>query len=241
MGKIGSKVVKLIFFINIMKLGVLFSGGKDSCLALHKVLDEGNEVRFLLNIVSDNEDSFMFHKQDLGLLAAQAERLGIEMVSVKSEGIEGEELNDLRELIGKVADDVDGIVVGGIASSYQGKRVKDICDEFGLEFVAPLWDYEPERVWRELLDEGFEVMMIKIACDGIGREWLSRVIDEEALVELRVLSKRFGFRMDFEGGEAESCVLNMPEYSSRIEIDFEVESEGEFRHFVRDVKIKSKI
>ncbi len=43
--------------------------------------------------------------------------------------------------------------------------------------------------------------------------------------------------MDFEGGEAESCVLNMPEYSSRIDIDFDVVSEGEFRHLMRNVKV----
>lgn len=230
-----------------MKVAVLFSGGKDSCLALHKVLfskddsdkpKAGDEVLFLLNVFPKNEDSFMFHKQDFGLLKAQADRLGIEMISVESKGVEEEELGDLRELIGRVSDSVEGIVVGGIASSYQGKRVKRICDEFGLKFFAPLWDYEPERLWEELLREGFEVVMIKIACDGIGKEWLGRVIDEGALGELRGLSERYKFRMDFEGGEAETVVLNMPEYSSRIEIGFDVESEGEFRHLMRRVVVK---
>jgi len=221
-----------------MKLAVLFSGGKDSSLALHKVLKQGDKVSFLLNIFPKNSDSFMFHKQNFGLLEAQVERLGIEMISIESEGRKEEELGDLRKLVGRVSDLVEGIVVGGIASSYQGTRVKKICDEFGLKFVAPLLDYEPERLWGELLDEGFEVVMIKIACDGIGSEWLGRVIDREALVELRNLAEKYKFRLDFEGGEAESCVLNMPEYSSRIDIDFEVESEGEFRHFMRDVEVK---
>ena len=65
-----------------MKLAVLFSGGKDSCLALHKVLEKGYDVKYLLNIFSKNRDSFMFHKQDGGLLGAQIERLGIESVFV---------------------------------------------------------------------------------------------------------------------------------------------------------------
>ena len=220
-----------------MKLAVLFSGGKDSSLALHKVLKRGEDVRFLLNIVSENEDSFMFHKQDFDLLNIQIKRLGIDAVSVRTKGEKEKELEDLRELIGKVKNDVDGIVVGGIASSYQGSRVKKICDEFGLEFVAPLLDYEPERLWKELLEEGFEVVMIKIACDGIEKEWLGRVIDEDALGELRALSKKYKFRMDFEGGEAESCVLNMPEYSKRIDIDFEIESEGKYRHLMRNVRV----
>jgi len=213
----------------------LFSGGKDSSLALHKVLKRGDEVRFLLNIVSENEDSFMFHKQDFGLLDAQVERLGIDVISVGTKGEKERELEDLRELIGRVKDDVDGIVVGGIASSYQGTRVEKICEEFGLEFVAPILNYDPEELWKELLGEGFEVIMIKIACDGIGKEWLGRIIDNKALNELRDISKKYKFRMDFEGGEAESCVLNMPEYSKRIDIDFDVVSEGEHRHLMRNV------
>ena len=220
-----------------MKLAALFSGGKDSSLALHKVLKRGDEVKFLLNIVSENEDSFMFHKQDFGLFKAQVDRLGIEVISIGTKGEKEKELDDLRELIGKVSDKVEGIVVGGIASSYQGERVKKICDEFGLEFIAPLLNYEPEDLWKELLNEGFEVIMIKIACDGIGKEWLGRVIDAEALDELRVLSEKFQFRMDFEGGEAESCVLNMPEYRERIDIEFDVVSESECRHLMRNVRV----
>lgn len=232
------KVVKGAFFVFFMKVAVLFSGGKDSSLALHKVLKKGDDVKFLLNIFPKNEDSFMFHKQDSDLLRTQANRLGIEMISVESEGKKEKELEDLRVLIGKIKDEVEGIVVGGIASSYQGDRIKRICDEFNLEFVAPLLGYKSEKLWRELLDEGFEVIMIKIASIGIDKRWLGRVVDKKGLEELRGLSEKYRFRLDFEGGEAESCVLNMPEYSRRIDIDFRVESEGEFRHFIRDVVIK---
>lgn len=228
----------MIFSLRFMKVGVLFSGGKDSCLALHKVLQEGHEVKYLLNIYPKNQDSFMFHKQDLGLLNVQAKRLGIKIVSVKSEGIEGKELKDLRKLIGEIKGNVEGIVVGGIASSYQGKRVKKICDDLNLKFVAPLWDYEPEKLWEELFVEGFEVIMIKIACEGIDGSWLGRVINRENFEELKKLTKKYKFRLDFEGGEAETTILMMPEYSERIEIDFDVENEGEYRHLMKNIKVK---
>ncbi len=221
-----------------MKLAVLFSGGKDSCLALHKVLQEGYDVKYLLNVHTKNPDSFMFHKQDEKLLDTQVKRLGIEMISIKSEGIEEKEVEDLRRLILKIKKDVGGIAVGGIASSYQGKRIKKICDEFGLKFVAPLWDYDPERLWGELLREGFDVAMIKISCDGIEKEWLGKIISRENFNELKKLSEKYKFRLDFEGGEAETVVLNMPEYDKRIEIDFEIESEGEYRHFMKGVGVK---
>ena len=62
-------------------------------------------------------------------------------------------------------------------------------------------------------------------------------IDRETWIGMMAAIKR-QFGLDFEGGEAESCVLNMPEYSSRIDIDFDIESEGEFRHLMRNVVVK---
>lgn len=214
-----------------MKLGVLFSGGKDSCLALHKAKKE-HEIRYLLNVIPVNPDSFMFHKPYPKLLRKQAEMLDIELITVESKGEKEKELEDLKKLIEKVKEKVEGIVVGGIASSYQGKRIKKICEELGLDFVAPLWDYDSEDIWRELLDNGFKVILTKISCEGIGKEWLGRIIDEKRFEELRKLSEKHKFRVDFEGGEAESAVLGMPEFKKDIKIKFDIKDEGEYRHFI---------
>lgn len=221
------------------KCAVLFSGGKDSCLALHKVVGKSNppthpkfEIEYLLSVIPENFDSFMFHKPYLKLLEKQAEMLDIDLVVVRSEGVENKELDDLRELISKVKDEVEVIVVGGIASDYQGSRVKKICDELGLKFYAPLSGYSPEKVWEELLDEGFKVILTKVSCDGLGKEWLGCVIEGEGFEELQRLGEKYKFRIDFEGGEAESAVLRMPEFSKEIKVKFDVKSEGEYRHWI---------
>jgi len=215
-----------------MKLGILFSGGKDSCLALHKVLEAGHEVKYLLSILPENFDSFMFHKPDLNLLEKQAERLDIDLLVMKSEGVEEKEVEDMERLISQIKEDVDGIVVGGIASSYQGNRVKKVCDGLGLKFIAPLWDYCSDLVWKELLGEGFKVILTKVSCEGLSKEWLGNVIDEGRLWDLKKLGEKFKFRIDFEGGEAESAVLYMPEFSKEIKIKYDVKSEGEYRHWM---------
>ena len=44
-----------------MKLGVLFSGGKDSCLALHCTVAADHEVACLLTLLPERDDSWMFH------------------------------------------------------------------------------------------------------------------------------------------------------------------------------------
>jgi len=43
-----------------MKVGVLFSGGKDSCYASFLAKKAGYDICCLISIVSENPDSFMF-------------------------------------------------------------------------------------------------------------------------------------------------------------------------------------
>ena len=48
-----------------------------------------------------------------------AKELGIKLIVKKSKGEKEKELEDLKQLIMSIKDEIKGIVVGGIASSYQ--------------------------------------------------------------------------------------------------------------------------
>jgi len=215
-----------------MRLAALFSGGKDSCLALFKAKEEGHEVKYLLNINPKNSDSFMFHKPNLKLLKKQAENLGIPLIIQNSKGRKDEELKDLSGLIKKVKDKVDGIVIGGIASNYQGKRIKEIAEKFNLKVYSPLWDYTGEKLWQELLKNKFKVVLIKISCEGLPKEFLGKIITEEIFQKIKKLAEKYKFRVDFEGGEAETAVLFMPYFKKEIKIKGRIRSEGQYRHFL---------
>ncbi|MBD3253271.1 diphthine--ammonia ligase [Candidatus Pacearchaeota archaeon] len=216
---------------------ILFTGGKDSCLALHLAIKK-YQINYLLTIIPRNFDSFMFHKPYLNLLERQSENLGIDLLIKESEGVKEKELVDLESLIKEIRNKTDVIVVGGIASSYQGNRIKKICHKLGLKFYAPLWNYTPEKIWKELLDKKFKVILTKISCEGIPKEFLGMVIDRKKLEELRRLGERYKFRIDFEGGEAESAVLGMPEFKKDIIVKYKIKSENVYRHWIdiEDVK-----
>ena len=220
-----------------MKCAVLFSGGKDSCLALHKVLREGYEVKSLLAIIPETQESFMFHTPYLELLERQAKEIGINLITIKSKAEKEKELLDLEKLLEKVVGKVETIVVGGIASNYQGERVRKICDKLKLKFYAPLWGYSSEKVWEELFNNEFKVIITKIACEGIGPEFLGKVIDNQIYEKLLSLSKKYKFRIDFEGGEAETAVLGMPEFEKDIKIDFETIKEGNYNSVIKLNKV----
>ncbi len=212
-----------------MKVGVLFSGGKDSCLALHKFGIE--KIDCLLSLIPENLDSFMFHKPDLKLLKKQAEMLGKKLIIKKTSGKENLELKDLESLIKKSK--VNKLVIGGIKSCYQGERIKKICFELGVEVIAPLWNYGEDKLWGELLKNNFKVIITKIASEGISKDFLGKIIDEKTLEKLKKLAQKYKFRLDFEGGEAETSVLFMPGFSKEIRVSGAMESEGDYRHFLK--------
>jgi uncharacterized protein (TIGR00290 family) len=61
-------------------------------------------------------------------------------------------------------------------------------------------------------------MIVGVSAMGLDKEWLGRIIDKEALVRLAQLSKKHGFNLTFEGGEAETLVLDCPLYSKKLKI-----------------------
>ncbi len=108
-----------------MKLGVLFSGGKDSTLALH-LAAEKEQVACLITLVSRNPESYMFHTPNIEVTVLQAEALGLPMVSVETEGKKEEELADLERAIAEAKSKIwyrrrrdwsGGICVSGVAGS----------------------------------------------------------------------------------------------------------------------------
>ena len=217
-----------------MKTAVLFSGGKDSCLALHKYGRE--KINVLLSMLPENKDSFMFHAPIVKLLKKQADMLNLLLITEKTKGKEGEELKDLKNLIKKSK--INKLVIGGIKSNYQGNRIRKICKDLKIELIAPLWNYNEDELWSELLDNKFKVIITKIASQGIPKEFIGKIIDKKEFEKLKKLSKKYKFRMDFEGGDAETAVLWMPEFKKQINLDYNIESEGQYRHFLKLKKIK---
>ncbi|MBU0761748.1 MAG: TIGR00289 family protein, partial [Candidatus Altiarchaeota archaeon] len=100
-----------------MKLGVLFSGGKDSAYALYKAM-QSDEVVCLITIASKNDESYMFHTPNISMTRLQAEAIGLPNLVFETEGVKEEELADLEKAIEQAVKEygVEGIVTGAIES-----------------------------------------------------------------------------------------------------------------------------
>ena len=194
-----------------MKLGVLFSGGKDSAYAFYKAKKE-NEIAVLITIDSKNQDSYMFHTP-INKVKTIADKIKIPLITIETEGKKEEELEDLKEAIKKSINEykIEGIVTGAIASTYQSTRIQKICDELNILCFNPLWQKPQEELMNELLEKGFKIKIIKVAADGLDESWIGKIIDKKSLEELKELSKKYKFNIAGEGGEYESQVEEFPD------------------------------
>jgi diphthine-ammonia ligase len=201
-----------------MDAAVLFSGGKDSTLALYKAMSEGWNVKYLVSIFPESSESYMFHYPNVELTRMQAEAIGIPIITKATTGKKEKELEDLEGALASIKDEINAVVSGALASEYQKSRIDRICRSLGLKSHAPLWKRDPGGLWRFALVEGFEIIITGVACEGLGKEWLGRVIDEQSFEELKNLSGKYNFHLGFEGGEAETFVLNCPIFKKSVKI-----------------------
>ncbi|MFB6145091.1 MAG: diphthine--ammonia ligase [Candidatus Nanohaloarchaea archaeon] len=196
------------------RIAALTSGGKDSNAALYRVWRRNNEISCLVNIESENKESYMFDvRKGKDEIERQADILGIPLLRVNTEGEKEDELEDLREALRKALDkyDVEGVVAGALASTYQRDRVEKVAEEIGLKVFAPLWQENQENYMRWLVRKGFEVEITHIAARGLDDSWIGEVLDEDSVEELIELSQEYGFNAAGEGGEYETRVIGFPE------------------------------
>jgi ABC transporter with metal-binding/Fe-S-binding domain ATP-binding protein len=212
-----------------MRLGVLFSGGKDSTLALAKA-KEKNEVVCLITLISENKESYMFHTVNVGLTTLQAEALDLPIIQRVTEGRKEEELEDLKKAMqeAKTTFNIKGIVTGAIQSEYQAGRIRKICAELDLQCLNPLWKKDQKELLEEIVEEGYKTIISGVFAYPLDRSWLGREIDGEMIDRLVKLQEKYGISPAGEGGEIETTTLDAPPFRKRIEIlESEIKTKGD--------------
>jgi predicted ATP pyrophosphatase (TIGR00289 family) len=198
-----------------LRLAALFTGGKDSTYAAY-LAEELGELRYLVTMMPEREDSWMFHTVNIHLAPLIAEAYGVEHISASTSGEKEVELQDLRRVLKGLG--VDAVVSGAIASNYQRRRIDAICRELGLRHITPLWARDSAKLLGEMIEVGLTIMVTGVAALGLDERWLGRLIDEVALKDLIELSGRFGVDVCGDGGEMETLVLDAPWFIYRVDV-----------------------
>ena len=204
-----------------MKVAAIFSGGKDSCYAIYKAKNLGHTIEVLITVIPKSDESHLLHSHNILKTKLQSESMNIpHIVGHSSSTNTDDEVLVLHNLIDKAKTDfkIDGVVHGGILSEFQKSKFKSICNDLGLELISPLWHKNPSSYMKKLLDDNFKFIICSVTADGLDQKWLGKEITYDDLTVLDDLSKKFHFNLNFEGGEAETFVINCPMFKNPLEI-----------------------
>ncbi len=203
-----------------LNLGCLYSGGKDSNLALHIMHKQNYKISCLMTMITESPDSYMFQKIDDKILYLQSESLEIPFVLQRTKGIKEKELMDLKKLLlkSKLKYSLQGIITGAIKSNYQRDRIQEICTELELKMFAPLWNKTQEKVVDEVLNNNFDAVIVKVAGLGLDESWVGKHLSKEVMYDLNIINKKKGINVAGEGGEYETIVLDAPMFTKKIKI-----------------------
>ena len=204
-----------------MNIASLFSGGKDSTYSIYKAKQEGHQIRCLITILPLSEESMLLHFPNIELTKLQSKSMGIPQIYIESRSNETEtEVNLIEKILAKAKSeyDLEGLVHGGILSKFQKNIFDRVCSKLNLKLISPLWQKEQIEYMKNLIESNFNFIITSVSADGLDEKWLGKEITIQDLEKLDQLSKKYGFNINFEGGEAETIVIDCPLFSHPIMI-----------------------
>ncbi len=221
------------------KCAVLFSGGKDSCMAAYLAKKQGYELTCLISVFSKNKESYMFHTPSISKTKQQAEIMNIPLIIQETKGKKEKELKDLEKAIKKSKDKfkIDIIVTGAIQSVYQASRIKKICDKLKLKCFNPLWQKDEFEYLEELIKNKFKVIITGVAAYPLDKSWLGKEINKNFIKKVKELNKKYKIHPAGEGGEFETFVLNCPLFKKSLKVTNKKIS-GEEYSWKMDIEVK---
>ncbi len=212
-----------------------WSGGKDSCLALYKAMNEGQDVRYLLNFMSRATRRCCFHGIESPLLNLQTSLLDIPIVQrAVSPDMELYE-QEFKEAVSELKKEgADKMVFGDVYLDEHRDWIHRVCSDLGIEPVEPLWGMPADKVVEEFIDAGFEAIVVSCKADILGEDFIGRRVDAEFIETLQ----KKNICPCGENGEFHTLVIGGPIFNGRIDITKSetILKEGAWTHWFLDIQ-----
>lgn len=190
-----------------------WSGGKDSCLALHRAMELGGRPRVLLTMLVEDGSRSRSHGLSVNLLRTQASRIGAHLDVRKASWSDYESVfvSAMKELAAKGI--VHG-VFGDIDMEEHKEWVERACGLAGTSAHEPLWKGKRMDLLREFLDHGFSATIVAVKEGTLDKGFLGRRLDWPLVEEFEAI----GVDVSGEKGEYHTVVTEGPIFSNPIRL-----------------------
>lgn len=207
-------------WLDMNRVAVSWSGGKDSCLAYWRASSGGLDIKYLLNTYREDSGRVAFHGIRAELVRKQADALGKTLVQRRVGNSNYEEifLDALMEL---ESEGVEGIVFGDIDVRQNREWCERVAHKAGLESIFPLWNEDQREIIEGFIGAGFKAIVVAIDSKFLTRDDLAKRIDSAWVARIENLRKSAtGVPITYcgENGEYHTFVFGGPSFGSDIEI-----------------------
>lgn len=204
-----------------MNLAALFSGGKDSTFVIYKEKQKGNNIICAVTVFPKSDESTFLHYPNIDITKLQAKSMKMPHFFSQTNSNDVEtEMQEIQKLLAQAKKDytIEGFVHGGILSKFQKERFEKIGSKLNLKIFSSLWQINQKEYLKELIKSKFRFIITSVSSAGLDESWLGKEISMQDVEKLDELATKHGFNLSFEGGEAETLVLDCPLFSSPIKI-----------------------
>jgi uncharacterized protein (TIGR00290 family) len=193
------------------KFVMSFSGGKDSTLALYKMIKNGYTPIGLLVTVRKDANMSWTHSITKELLSKVSESLEIPLMLVECEVSEYE--TKFIETLKKAKEmGATSCVFGDIDILDHRKWCEDRCKEAGIDAILPLWQGNREDLVYEFIDCGFSTVIKTVNLKHLPSDFLGKVLNYDIVKQIKDL----GCDVCGENGEYHTFVVDGPLFKEEV-------------------------
>lgn len=192
-----------------------WSGGKDSALALDRAVRDGGRLAALFTMFTEGGERSRSHGLPRSVLAAQAEALGVPLVtrSASWSGYEEAFVDGARGL-GRAPHAVTDFVFGDIDLEDHRAWCVRVTARVGATAHHPLWQSPRRALLDEVFERGWRAVIVVVRDSILGRDFLGRTLDPDCIADL----ERAGSDACGENGEYHTVVVDGPLFRAPIEL-----------------------
>jgi uncharacterized protein (TIGR00290 family) len=192
-----------------------WSGGKDSTLALHRVLAEKKfDVKYLLTTLSEKYQRISMHGVREELLEQQAASIGIPLKKIYlPEGASMENYNRVMKetMLELKQEEIEHALFGDIFLEDLRKYREEQLKQAGFAAHFPLWKQNSNQLLKEFIELGYKTILVCVNEKNLAESFAGRIIDEQFMNDLPVAVDPCG-----ENGEFHSFVFEGPILKTQV-------------------------
>lgn len=199
------------------RIALSWSGGKDCCMALHTLIQQGFEIVCLVTTVPKEIGRTFGHGERTEMITLQGQSLSIPVYFIECtyENYTDQFIKSVQAL--KSQSKITGIAYGDLYLDEHREWGEKVAAAAGVEALYPLW-INKEAALQSLenfVHSGYEAVVIRVREDVLDETWLGRIIDKSFILDVQ----KTAICPMGESGEYHTYVFDEPLFAKRIQLE----------------------